>query len=203
MFVLDLLLEEEPWLFADSICDLVPRVGDTPTIDTVADIVDLISTATRDDQQQLTDSIDTMYGRLQAERRGSPDTQDISIGNKLKALLREQMDISSFNARQNEDYVGRYHDFAYGNLTVAINEEDDSLVMSYGPSLVLNLSPVTESIFQAAGVEPFWHLSYTVTFLSNGELFDRVTVTFESAAPPTFYRDQTDAEAPSPPDLCE
>ena len=202
MFIMDLLMDEEPWLQADDICDMVPRANQDAR-SPAAEIKDAIENLPKKDQKQVLRSFRKAFHGSQTIRHLSDVTPEM-----IQTLLNSKPTMEKVRRRgrrqanELEEFVGRYHHFAYGNLSITLDEEQDELNMAYGPEATFTLARVTDLVFSASGEEPFWHLGYTVTFFSDGDIIDRVSLSFDAAAPPTFVRDQTDAEAPPPPELC-
>ena len=113
--------------------------------------------------------------------------------------------LQHINHRKNEDYVGVYGHFGYGNVSVYINQSTGSLMMSYGPLAKWNLRVTdTEDVFDGIALEPLWYwtLNSLVFSKSNGTTFDLLDVPFDWSIPPTFRRDLNMASAPPPPELC-
>ena len=99
-------------------------------------------------------------------------------------------------------FEGRYGNYAYGNLTVYINQTSSNLMLRYGAALweMIETSP---GEFTGPGLDPFWYWTLDVVF-EDGDPSPGVTVLFEAQPSiPFFERDlDVDNNLPPPPSTC-
>lgn len=125
-------------------------------------------------------------------------TKDSDIQEEINTDREEEAGVGLHN---DQDYVGVYGNYAYGNTTVFINQTSDMLSLSYGAA-EWQLTETSTNTFGAQGLEPFWYWFMTVTFLRDGDDVTEVTLPFQSGAHPTFVRGLDMSTAPPPPELC-
>lgn len=108
-----------------------------------------------------------------------------------------------FLKRDNNMYIGRYGNFAYGNIT--IYEENQELFMSYGPILSYKLEPFPfENVFYCQGQGIYWYINTVISFDKiEDDKATEATTLFEVNKPPTFVRGRLMTEAPAPPEPCD
>ena len=108
-------------------------------------------------------------------------------------------------------YKGTFGNFAYGNVTVAVNDtagEDGRLEMRLGPMGLwdLHANPSGgEHAFFADGIEDIWPMDFRADFWSKDpegcpECIDILRIYFDSD-PTVFERDLKMEDAPAPPPI--
>ena len=116
---------------------------------------------------------------------------------QIKQIMLNQKRTSMRTVLESER-IGTYGNFAYGNITIFVNEETGRYNMLYGEKAYFDLAPIIGSgLYQATGWGALWQSTYLVTFDE-----DYVTVTFDFIQPPVFIRGLKQADAPPPPELC-
>ena len=102
-----------------------------------------------------------------------------------------------------DDYIGRYGHYAYGNVTVYVDEDTDALHMTYGPLVyVLTADDQIEDVFHGKGLDIFWFWDDTLTFMREDGVVNVVEITFSTRVLPLFYKDLDFNNPPPPPEIC-
>ena len=105
-----------------------------------------------------------------------------------------------------EIYEGMFGNFAYGNVTVSLNDTVDRLEMRLGPMGLWNLHPNPDGgdhAFFADGIGDIWPMDFRADFASKDttncpDCIDRLRFYFVSD-PTVFERDLKMDDAPPPP----
>ncbi len=162
MFIMDVMLGEEPWLDLTTACTFP-----APWVQLHA--------------QHNNNNINTSTG---------PD-----VTMKPKSTTPNQL---QFNIEQ---YVGKFGNFAYGNLSL-YESEQCMLMLAYG-HVVWCLEYIGLNTFTGHGVDTFWPIAIPeVVFKSsvNDKTFDKVMLNFYYGDKPLFVRDLKIDNAYPPPD---
>ena len=135
---------------------------------------------------------DMEYGEDQGEEEEETEFtyKDIQKRSKTPSLYPE------------ENTIGTYHNFAYGDVIMYRNTTDQELYMSYGPVTRYELLRIGEDLtFTGLATLPLWSLRVGLIEFKecDGEPCREVTVNFEPEAPPVFYRNPGPEPAPVPP----
>ena len=163
MYIMDLLMGEEPWIDAEMVCE----------------------------------------GGKQDEVKQSKIQNHLKKGSKLHHKKHPKDHHQKHTkAAADEDYVGVYGNYAYGNATVFINETSGLISLNYGPVEWTLTETAMEDTFSAEGVEPFWYWRMTVEFYRTDGVVMEVMLPFQSGAHPVFVRGRDMTTAPPPPELC-
>ena len=168
VFILDLLLGEEPWVGRDDVC--------SPEHAHIAVVPCSQLDASRNNREVLDCLPREMKLKVNDIRTKYPDGYEC--------------DMTSAHRERLESYEGRYSHVAYGNLTIFLNETTDTLNMAYGPVGKWELEFVNEEVAIARGYGIHWYWVHTVIFDDVGGMFTQIQTNFEPEAPPTFIRDE-------------
>ena len=109
----------------------------------------------------------------------------------------------ALSADEQSQYEGVYGNFAYGNISVVLNNTD--LYLIYGnKTTIWLLEPLEEEhMFFAKGVRLIWSLDMRVVeffYNSNTQTIDKIRIAdFEQSSPPEFQRDLLISSAPEVP----
>lgn len=115
---------------------------------------------------------------------------------------------TEFNSKQLplSSYEGTYGNFAYGELTVHVNETRQQLEVVFGPLGSWRLVPTeTRHLFTGFGYGDFWQSTVReVMFLEtedNSDNIQSVQLSFDSRDPPVFKRGLRMSNPPPPPEV--
>ena len=107
---------------------------------------------------------------------------------------------SSYFAEDPSAYTGQYGNFAYGNISIRL-ENGDELHLHYGDIGHWLLQEISHDVYLGVGQDDLWSLNISqVTFKRKDNCPHQVTLTLESKDPPVFIRDLRMSDAPPPPD---
>ncbi len=174
MFIMDVMLGEEPWLNLTTACTFPAPWYDKYNNN--------INTSPRPDVTMKPKSNNTSTG---SDGTMKPKS---TIPNKLQSNI--------------EHYIGEFGNFAYGNLSV-YESEQCMLMLAYGHGIWC-LEYIGLNTFTGHGVDTFWPMAIPeVVFkisANDDNILDKVLLNFDYGDRPLFVRDLTMDDAYPPPD---
>ena len=182
MYMMDLLLGEEPWLNLTTACTFPqPWYGGYKT-----------SKGAKTAPSVNSDEEDIANSGGQTKRRRRRRTLSNRAKTRINGIKVTPMELSS--------YEGTYGNFGYGNITVVVND-NDTLELHYGELGLWTLEHVEGDAFYGHGQGRIWSLNIDdVQFRRSGDTINEVELSLESRDPPVFVRGLDMADAPPPPD---
>ena len=182
MYILDLLLGEEPFLDVERACE----ASKSSTVkETVANPGH--HHPTRQNMQDKMDSITKL-------KFDHP---------KGKHITKRDADNIILHSRPLEEYVGLYGNFAYSNASIYLDETSGLLHLNYGKATYELTEKSNQDEFAGQGLDIFWYWSINVDFIRDAGDITAFNVNFDANIPPTFTRGLDMADAPPPPELCD
>lgn len=176
MFMHDLLLDLEPWLSEDDVCNKIKT--STYTQHASFDLHKRVALLPDDFQHVI---------KTNLKKAGV-----LKLGNNIATshLITGNAGMLKKSRAQFEEYTGIYGHYAYGNITITLTE-DDHLYMVYGDTAAWDLGEeAVADVFVAEGVGILWFRQEVVAFLRNED--DEITsfiIDFDALIPPTFTKD--------------
>ena len=162
VFILDLLLGEEPWVGPENVCPA------NSTGFSQGDVCSYLHPSSPS-HDVLTCLPHGMRNKVQLTQKAYP------AGKPSKATLRQT-------------YEGTFSHIAYGNLTLFLNETSQEMNMAFGPVGRWQLEFLNELTAIARGYDVHWYWVHVLVFEIQDDVVTQVETNFEPEAPPIFFR---------------
>ena len=187
-YTYDTLMGIEPWVDVEKACEMAPDSGANK-------VKSRASRSIRKVKRQHTDDLPKKKHHTKKDKNAMKEPYENKNNKENEVLMKPKA------KKMFDDYIGRYGHYAYGNLSVYVDEDTDELHMTYGPLDYL-LTGETEDVFHGKGYDLFWFWDDTLTFMRQDGVVNVVEITFSTRVVPLFYKDLDFNNPPPPPEIC-